>query len=55
MGGAQLPATSGTDAEAAREAAGDHAATAESIERAMPMDSSPGPESSPGDPEHGEE
>ncbi len=55
MGGAQLPATSGTDAEAAREAAGDHAATAESIERAMPMDSSPDPETSPDDPEHGEE
>jgi hypothetical protein len=55
MGGPQLPATSGADAEAAREAVGDHAATAESIERAMPIDSSQGPEISAGDPERGDE
>jgi hypothetical protein len=55
MGGPQVPATSSIDAEAAREAAGGHAAAAESIERAMPADSSPGPEPSAGDPGHGEE
>jgi hypothetical protein len=53
MGGPQLPATSGADEEAAREATGDHAPTAESIERAMPVESSP--ETSAGDPERGEE
>jgi hypothetical protein len=53
MGGEQIPATSGGDAEAAREAVGGHSPTAERIEQAMPADSSPAPEaatpdSSPG-------
>jgi hypothetical protein len=54
MGGPQVPATTG-DAEAARDAAGGHASAAESIERAMPADSSPGPEPGADDPGHGEE
>ena len=53
MGGPQLPATSGPDVEAAREAASGHAPTAESIERAMPVESSP--ERPAGDSGHGEE
>jgi hypothetical protein len=49
MGGQQLPATSGGDPEAAREASGAHSLTAERIEQAMPADTGPsGP-----DEEHG--
>jgi hypothetical protein len=54
MGGQQhVPATSGVDAEAAREATGGHSPTAERIEQAMPAEASPAPDaaapdSSPG-------
>jgi hypothetical protein len=55
MGGPQVPATSGADAEAAREAAGGHDPTAESIERALPAESNHEPEVSADDPGRGEE
>jgi hypothetical protein len=53
MGGQQVPATSGGDAEAAREAEGGHSPTAERIEQAIPSEASPAPndmapDSSPG-------
>jgi hypothetical protein len=53
MGGQQVPATSGGDAEAAREAEGGHSPTAERIEQALPSEASPAPndmapDSSPG-------
>ena len=54
MGGPQVPATSETDAEAARDATGSHAAAPENIERAIPSESSPGPETMD-EPGHGEE
>ena len=54
MGGPQVPATSETDAEAARDATGSHAAAPENIERAIPSESSPGPEAMD-EPGHGEE
>jgi hypothetical protein len=55
MGGQQIPATSAADAESAREATGGHAAIAESVERAMPAESSPLPDFPADDPGHGEE
>jgi hypothetical protein len=55
MGGPQVPATSTPDAEAARDATGGHAAIAESVERAMPAESSPEPEPAGDDPGRGEE
>jgi len=44
MGGPQAPATSAPEADAVREAVGDHGTAAESIEREMAADSTPGPE-----------
>jgi hypothetical protein len=49
MGGQQVPATSGGDAEAAREAAGGHSPTAERIAQAMPAETSPAPDAAPPD------
>ena len=53
MGSHQMPATSGGDAEAAREASGAHSPTADRIEQAIPAEAGPtpsaaGPDSSPG-------
>jgi hypothetical protein len=52
MGSQQMPATSGGDAEAAREASGAHSPTAERIEQAIPAEAGPTPsagsDSSPG-------